>query len=256
MSKIIASGAIRGAHSIVKKAEARIKEAIDAKGPNEEVHFPNTGYFLPVIFGLTGHKIEKLSDMEKTLKLAKEMLPELPSEKMNLPFLGETLDAGVATLFAEEMIEAVRYVIGPPPANGIWLGAADDVIMRERGIEFVDGSAPGFAAIAGAAPDSKTAAKLAIELQQKSLYVFIAGKSMEGKTCAEQLDEEGVQMGWETRLVPFDADIYGHIYSLGFATRAAMAFGGIEAGDYKNILKYNKDRVFAFVSQHQRFFST
>ncbi len=247
MSKIIATGAIRGAHSIVNKAEARLKEAIDAKGPSEEVHFPNTGYFLPVIFGLTGHKIEKLSDMEVTLKLAKELLPEEPSEKMNLPFLGETLDAGIAALFGEEMIEAIRYVIGPPPVGDLYIGAADDVIMRERGIEFVDGSAPGFAAIAGAAPDIETAAQLARELQEKSLYIFMAGKSKEGITFAEQLAEAEVQMGWETRLVPFDADIYGHIYSLGFATRAAMAFGGIEGGDYKQILKYNKDRVFAFV---------
>lgn len=247
MSKIIAAGAIRGAHAIVAKAEARLKEAIDAKGPNEEVHFPNTGYYLPVIYGLTGQKIEKLSDMETTLKLAQSLLTEVPPETMNLPYLGETLDAGIATLFAEELIEAIRYIIGPPPVNGIWLGAADDVIMRERGIEFVDGSAPGFAAIAGSAPDVETAVNLARELQQKNLYVFMAGKNDDGTTFAEQLAEGDVQMGWETRLVPFDADIYGHIYSLGFATRAAMAFGGVTPGDYSRILLYNKARIFAFV---------
>ena len=248
MSKIIATGAIKGAHAIVAKAEARLKEAIDAKGPNEEVNFPNTGYYLPVIYGLTGHKIAKLVDMETTLKLAKELLPEVPSDSFHLPYLGETLDAGIATLFAEEMIEAIRYVIGPPPLSGIWLGAADDVIMRERGIEFVDGSAPGFAAIAGQAPDVATAVKLARELQEKSLYIFIAGADAKtGVSFGDQLAEGDVQMGWETRLVPFDKDIYGHIYSLGFATRAAMAFGGVQPGDYRRILAYNKNRVFAFV---------
>jgi acetyl-CoA synthase len=34
---------------------------------------------------------------------------------------------------------------------------------------------------------------------------------------------------------------------MGFATRAAMSFGGIEPGNYRKILIYNKDRVFAFV---------
>ncbi len=58
--------------------------------------------------------------------------------------------------------------------NGIWLGAADDVIMRARGVEFVDGSAPGFAAVVGAAPDNETAVKLAREMQEKILYVFMA----------------------------------------------------------------------------------
>ncbi len=50
----------------------------------------------------------------------------------------------MAALFACEIIEACKYLIGPNPVDGIWLGAANDVIMRERGIEFVDGTAPGF----------------------------------------------------------------------------------------------------------------
>ena len=69
-----------------------------------------------------------------------------PTEKTWLPYLGKALDAGAAALFACEVIEACKYLIGPNPVDGIWLGAANDVIMRERGIEFVDGSAPGFAA--------------------------------------------------------------------------------------------------------------
>lgn len=75
MSKIIASAAIRGAHKIINGADKIIKEAIDKYGPNQEVAFPNTGYYLPIIYGITGHKIEKLSDMENTLKLSKNLLP-------------------------------------------------------------------------------------------------------------------------------------------------------------------------------------
>jgi len=247
VSKIIAAAAIKGAHQIVDKAEENLKQAIDAKGPGEAVAFPNTGYYLPVIYGLTGQKVEKLVDMEAVLKMARELLPPVPTETMHIPYLGPTLDAGIATLFAEEMLEALRYVIGPSPMGGLYLGAADDVIMRERGVEFVDGSAPGFAAVVGAAPTNEIAVKLVQEMQEKSLYVFMAGKGPDGNTISKQLQEEGVQLGWDTRLVPFDDDVYGHIYSLGFATRAAMAFGGVEPGDYKKILSYNKNRIFAFV---------
>ena len=35
--------------------------------------------------------------------------------------------------------------------------------------------------------------------------------------------------------------------ALGFANRAALSFGGVEPGDYARNLKYNKDRIFAFV---------
>lgn len=247
MSKIIATSAIRGAHETVNLAEAKIKEAIDAKGPNQEVALPNTGYFLPVIYALTGEKIEKLSDMERVLKIAKDLLPEEPSSDLWLPYLGGTLDAGIATLFGAEMIMALRYIgIGDPPVTDLYVGAADDIIMRARGVEFVDGSAPGFAAIVGAAPTTEQAVAMARELQQKNLYTFIAG-STDGVCFADQLAEAGVELGWDTRLVPFDPHVYGHIYSIGFATRAAMAFGGVQPGDYERILRYNKNRVFAFV---------
>ncbi len=247
MSKIIATAAIRGAHETVDLAEAKIKEAIDSKGPSHEVAFPNTGYFLPVIYALTGEKVEKVSDMEKILKIAKDLLPEEPADKLWLPYLGNTLDAGIATLFGAEMIMALRYIgIGDPPVNDLYLGAADDVIMRARGVEFVDGSAPGFAAVVGAAPTNEEAVAIARELQGKNLYIFMAG-STNGRCIADQLAEEGVQLGWETRLVPFDPHVYGQIYSVGFATRAAMSFGGVQPGDYKRTLSYNKNRIFAFV---------
>ena len=37
---------------------------MDKWGANEPVGFPNTAYYLPVIFGLLGIKVEKLGDME------------------------------------------------------------------------------------------------------------------------------------------------------------------------------------------------
>ena len=128
----------------------------------------------------------------------------------------------------------------------MWLGAASDVIIRERGIEFVDGSAPGFAAIVGAAPSREHAVRIARELQEKNLYVFIAGHT-NGISFAEQLAEAGVELGWETRLVPFGKDISAAIYALGFANRVALSFGGVQPGDFARNLKYNKDRTFAFV---------
>jgi len=246
MSKYIATKAIDGAVEWVARAESMLNQAITAKGETCKVAFPNTAYYLPVIYSFTGEKVETLSDCRKVLNQAKTLLPQRPSEKVWLPYLGNTLDAGVAALFACEIIEACKYLIGPNPVDGIWLGAANDVIMRERGIEFVDGTAPGFAAITGAAPTNEIAVKIARQLQEKNIYVFMGG-STGGKQFAEQLAEEGVQLGWETRLVPFGKDVSGLIYALGFANRAALSFGGVKPGDFKGNLKYNKNRIFAFV---------
>ena len=253
MSKIIASAAIRGAYKIVEQAEEKWKQAMDKWGANEPVGFPNTAYYLPVIYGILGEKVEKVGDMERILKRCRTLLPPPVREKHPLPYLAPALDAGMATFFAEEIIEAIRYLEQPDyyltgediSDSNIWLGAADDVIMRKRGIEFVDGTAPGFAAVLGAAPTSEIAAKIAQELQQKNIYVFMSAE-YNGKRFSEQLVEAGVQIGWPTRLVSFGPDITATVFAMGFATRAALSFGGVEPGDYRKLLIYNKDRIFAF----------
>ncbi|MEI7815029.1 MAG: hypothetical protein WCJ13_09580 [Coriobacteriia bacterium] len=82
MSKIIASAAIRGAHSIYAKTEAKLARAKESFGAEKAIELPNTGYYLPVIYGLTGEKVEKLSDMDRVLAYAKDLLPEAPSEHL------------------------------------------------------------------------------------------------------------------------------------------------------------------------------
>jgi len=253
MSKIVASAVIRGAHKIYDQAEQKWQQAMDKWGANEPVGFPNTAYYLPVIYGMLGMKVEKLGDMEAVLHKCKSILPPPVRDKHPLPYLAPALDAGMATFFAEEIIEAIRYLEQPEfytkqediTDGNIWLGAADDIILRKRGIEFVDGTAPGFAAILGAAPTIEIAAQIAQELQQKNLYVFMSA-DYNGKRFSEQLVEAGVQIGWPTRLVSFGPDVSATVFAAGFATRAAMSFGGIEPGEFRKILIYNKDRVFAF----------
>ena len=246
MSKIIASAAIHGAHKIAKQAEDILNRATKEKGEDCTVEFPNTGYYMPIIYSMTGRAVEKLADFKEVMKEIKSLLPPLVDDDLWVPYLGQALDAGMATLFAEEIIEACKYLIGPNTVDDIWLGAANDVILRERGIQFVDGTAPGFAAIAGAAPDVETAVDIARKCQERSLYVFMSAHH-NGTTFAEQLVEGGVQLGWETRLVPFGREITSAIYSLGFASRAALSFGGVQAGDFRRNLLYNKNRIFAFV---------
>ncbi len=260
MSKIIISAAIRGAHKIVNKCAAKLDEAIAKHGENQDIGFPNTAYYLPIIYSLMGVKIEKLKDAVPVMKRCQALLPPIPAEKHHLPYLGPGLDAGLATLFAEEIFEAIRYVEDPnfyvggeevytKGAANFWVGAADDTIFRKRGIEFVDGSAPGFAAIVGSAPSVQEAVDLVTEYQKKNLYIFCAAKDIEGKTSVcEQLLEGGVQIGWPTRIVPYGPDISAAVFALGFANRAAMAFGGVKPGAALKMLIYNKDRIFAFVN--------
>jgi len=258
MSKMVAFAVVQGAYNIVSKAEGKYREALEKYGGAQKLEFPNTAYYLPVIYSLTGIKVTDLDSAKQVMDFARALLPPHIKNDCNLPYLGPILDAGMGAIFAEEIVEAIRYVEDPDfyqpevedpdVENGkIWLGAADDAIMRKRGVEFVDGTAPGFAAIVGAAPDSATAKQIAEEYQKKSIYVFMAA-NQSGTTFAEQLIEQDVQIGWNTRLVSFGPDISAAVFAVGFANRAGMSFGGIPPGDYKKMLAYQKDRIFAFVN--------
>ncbi|MEQ4489954.1 MAG: acetyl-CoA decarbonylase/synthase complex subunit alpha/beta [Dehalococcoides mccartyi] len=254
MSNTVAEASINGARNIVNASYEIFKQTLAANCPDTAVGFPNTAYFLPVIYGILGIQVEKLSDMETVFDKCFKMLPPPEVKAEEVTELGAVLEAGLATLFAEEMLEALRYLSQPeyytntedPTPENIWLGAADDIILRKRGVEFVDGTAPGFAAIIGAAPDNATAESIAAELQQKNLYTFMCGES-QGKRFASQLADAGVELGWTPRLVSFGDEPTAAIFAFGFAVRVALSFGNVEPGNRAKLFEYSQERIKAFV---------
>jgi acetyl-CoA synthase len=265
MSKYIATRAIRGANALVTEAEVMLNQALKEKGADTPVSFPNTAYYLPTILGMTGIEVTKLGDLPPVLEQARQMLHPLPSASKWTPYLGETLDSGMSTLLAAEVIEAVRFIYGLQPekmpedftlAGGTSYGGAnghahlngpiDDIQLRSWGIQLVDGRMPGFAAIVGCAKSNEVAVKIVRELQRRNILTFLSG-NVNGRSIIDQLNEEGVELGYDTYTVPFGTDTLSAIYALGFATRSALTFGGLKPGMSREILLYNKERVFAFV---------
>jgi acetyl-CoA synthase len=81
VSKLICSSAINGAIEWVARAEAKLDQAIRAKGETCVVAFPDTAYHLPVIYSFTGEKAETLYDLHRILARAKGLLSTPPSER-------------------------------------------------------------------------------------------------------------------------------------------------------------------------------
>lgn len=273
MSRYIATRALRGANAIVAEADVLLQKAIAEKGAETPVAFPNTAYYLPVALGMLGHEVKTLGDLTPVVDHAKKMLHPIPDSHVWIPYLGETLDAGMATLLAEETIEGIRFVYGEEPqpypglelagstaftspdaggngkgpgADGHLNGPIDDIQLRSWGIQLVDGRMPGFAAIVGAAHSNEAAVAIVRELQKRNILTFLVG-NVNGRSVIDQLVEEKVEMGYDTYIVPFGKDTISAIYPLGFATRSALTFGGMKGGQWRDILLYNKFRVFAFV---------
>ncbi len=244
MSKVIAELVIRGSQDIFKQASDFLDKAIKEKGLAQKIGFPETAFYLPAANALLGAKVETLKDVLPILEHAKSLLPDIPSEKVWLPYLGDALNAGMSTLFCEEIIVALRYLYGQEPqkdCNGFFT----DNILRSLGIQLVDGRMSGFAAILGAAPDNKTAVEIIRQLQERNILIFVGSQS-EGRSIIDQLLEENIQMGWDNYIVPYGRDTISAVYALNWAIRAALTFGGVKPGEAQKCLMYMKERVLAF----------
>ncbi|GAG42150.1 unnamed protein product, partial [marine sediment metagenome] len=118
MSRIIAQAAIRGTHVFFKEAEECLTKAIEDKGEDQKIEFPETAYFLPMANALMGLEVKTLGETRPVLEHARELLHEPPEDELWLPYLGNTLDCGISTLLTTEIIMVIRYLYGEEPQEG------------------------------------------------------------------------------------------------------------------------------------------
>ncbi|NOY53511.1 MAG: CO dehydrogenase/CO-methylating acetyl-CoA synthase complex subunit beta [Deltaproteobacteria bacterium] len=251
MSKEIASAAIRASHEIIERVDKMLTEVAAEKGDDFAFEFIDTGYFLPHLYAMTGFAVKTIGDMRTAFEeYVRPLLTPVPDEQVYKPYLGEALDAGMATLFAQEILMALRYIRGLEPVTDpeidlTYNGFITDSILRDLGFQLVDGSMPGYVVILGAAESDERAEQIVRDLQQKNILIFLAG-NVKGESVTKQLHRRGVEMGWPTRIVPLGPDTEHAIYALHWAARAGLTFGGLKPGDYQLNLKYSLNRVFAF----------
>ena len=154
---------------------------------------------------------------------ARDLLHPVPAKQHWTPYLGETLDCGMATLFAAETHRSHPLRLRPAARTDARLapggrhhlpgrqrrlpaghlnGPIDDIRLRSWGIQLVDGRMPGFAAIVGCAKNNEVAVKIVRELQKRNILTFLSG-NVNGRSIIDQLQEEGVELGYDTYTVPF-----------------------------------------------------
>lgn len=224
-----------GSKQALAAAEGIVKQAIDAKGKDYKVAFPDTAYSLPVIYAATGKKITTVAELEGALDIVRSLIVE---EEM----LDKALNSGLATAVAAEIIEAAKYVLSDAPYSEPCSGFISDPIIRSFGVPLVTGDVPGVAVVLGEFPDAETAAKVIKDYQSKGLLTCLVGKVI------DQAIEGNVKMGLDLRVVPLGYDVTSVIHIVSFAIRAALIFGGIKPGSLGEVLQYCSDRVPAFVN--------
>lgn len=237
---------VKGAGNVISETEKRLEAIVKDKGTDFALAFPETAFYLPLANALLGLEARTLKDAAKILSTAKALvIKNVPSEDKWTTFLKDALDAGVATILAEEVLCALRYIEGKEPQAGC-SGFFSDTLLRSLGIQLVDGRISGIAVILGKAPDPKTAVEIVRDLQKRNILTLVGG-SVDGVSIIEQLKEGELAMGLESYVVPFGRDTESVVYVLNFAIRAALTFGGIKAGNTKACVDYVRQRVPAFV---------
>jgi len=244
MARIVGELAVSGSNKAVNLADNLIKKLIEEKGADFAVAFPETGYFLPLIYATLGKEVKTLKDAKEMIDAAKTLLKKVPEGEWS-SLLTDSMDSGVATAIASELIEAIRYATGELPEKG-WQGFIPDSVLRSLGIQLVDGRISAVAVIVGAAPDAKTAEKIIRELQEKNILSLLVGNSG-GKTFRDQLIERKVQVGLDFYIVPVGKETTSVIHAANFAIRASLSYGGNKKGELEKNVNYCKERVPAFI---------
>ena len=57
MSKLVAFAAIQGGYKVVSQAEGEYTEALQSYNADSKIEFPNTGYYMPIIYSMTGRAV-------------------------------------------------------------------------------------------------------------------------------------------------------------------------------------------------------
>ncbi|KJS18909.1 MAG: bifunctional acetyl-CoA decarbonylase/synthase complex subunit alpha/beta [Clostridiaceae bacterium BRH_c20a] len=225
--------AYEGAITATSYAEILLTQAIKKYGPEQKVEYPDTAYFLPVIRSLSGEEVKTLKDLQPILnKMRGQLKSKLTLENVLL--------AGEATLYAAEIIEALRYVKNPNPHVAPWTGFLGDPVVRKYGIKMVDWTIPGVAVILGRAKDSQAAKKIVDDLMGKGMMIFLSDEII------EQLLETNVKLGIDYIAFPL-GNFTQVVHAANYALRASMAFGGIAPGLREEHRDYQRRRVLAFV---------
>ncbi|WP_035292140.1 acetyl-CoA decarbonylase/synthase complex subunit alpha/beta [Clostridium sp. KNHs214] len=224
-----------GSNQALEAAKGIVAQAINEKGKDCKVAFPDTAYGLPIIFAATGKKITTLEELEGALAVVESLIVQ--EERLE-----KALNAGLATAVAAEIIEAAKYVLSETPYTEPCIGFVPDPVIRSLGVPLVTGDIPGIAVVLGECPDSESAAKVIKDYQSKGLLTFLIGKVI------DQAIEANVKMGLDLRVIPVGYDVTAVIHVVSVAIRAGLIFGGLEGGKFPDFLEYTDKRILAFVN--------
>ena len=239
MSHAIIPAVETGTRQVLDLLAATVKEKSAQSQGTEPVAFNDTLFPLPIAYALLGVEAPTYGDLPALLERFKA-IAESRDATLNIEGLEGTVNRGLATALSVELLKALQK--GKEAAG---IGFIADNVLRSLGLLMVDGRMPGVAVIIGKAPSADVAERIIRDFQRRNILSLIVGNQA-NESMLEQLQENHVEIGLETYVVPLGGDIGSAVYALNFAMRAALTFGGVHLGEAQKALEYCRARVPAF----------
>ncbi|MEM3072224.1 MAG: acetyl-CoA decarbonylase/synthase complex subunit beta 1, partial [Candidatus Bathyarchaeia archaeon] len=224
---------LQGTRRLAAEAERMTDELSASYGLEISVSYPGTIYNLPVVYGLTGRKINTLKDVRNELFLVKSSLSK-PIDDQNSRELGQI------ALTCLEIVEALNHV-GNKPLEKPCVGFIPDVVFRELSLGLADGTIPGIVGLAGESSENEKLKKLLLTIKERSLLCLLMGPVI------RQAQGLSLELGLNSKLIPVEYRPTAVAHFMNLLIRAPLMFGGITPGMKDEILEYIKERVPAFI---------
>lgn len=223
----LVSMATSGSKNIIALAKKLLSKAIEKHGKDTLLAYPETGYGLPLIHGWKGM-------IDVTLGDAKDFINSLETPEPK--GLEDGFVAGENTMYAADVIEALRYLDGKGD------GFVPDRTLRELGLSLVDETIPGAVLFLGGIKGDADFPKMIKDCQSKGMIILASGE------YPEMLKDADIATGLDRMLYPLGT-FTGTVHALNFAVRAALTFGGVQAGDRERLKEYLSRRPKVVVVQ-------
>ena len=227
--------AIDGAIIATGYADHLLAQAINTLGPDHPIGYPDTGFELPVVYAFSKFEIKTLSDLPQVLGYARKNIVEVPT-------YDNAIVAGQSTLFAADVVEALKYAWDDNPYGhkSPEHGFVGDTWVRKLGISLVDDTIPGAAVMIGKCPDPEALARIVTDCQNKGMLILATFDII------QQIREQNIKVGLEIMLYPLGF-FTAMIHAVNIAVRSGIMFGGIPRGETEDLRKYMRKRLNAFV---------
>jgi acetyl-CoA synthase len=239
MSHAIIAAVETGTRQVLDLLVATVKEKSAQNQGTEPIAFNDTLFPLPIAFALLGVEAPTYGDLPALVERFQAIAGSRDAT-LNIEGLEGTVNRGLATVLSVELLKALQK--GKEAAG---IGFIADNVLRSLGLLMVDGRMPGVAVIVGKAPSADIAEQIIRDFQRRNILSLIVGNQA-NESMLEQLQENHVEIGLETYVVPLGGDIGSAVYALNFAMRAALTFGGVRLGEAQKALEYCRARVPAF----------